>query len=82
MVNGRGKVFTWTTVRYPFMEEFKERLPFILALVEFDDAPGVRFTTDIVECDPDDVYIGMPVEPIFERVKDELVMPVFRPVKE
>ena len=80
-VGGQGKVFTWTTVRHPFLEEFKQRVPFILALVEFDDAPEVRFTTDIIECDPDDISIGMPVEPVFERVRDDLIMPVFRPAK-
>lgn len=80
-VSGKGTVFTWTTVKHPFAEEFKLRLPFILTLVTFDDGPGFRFVSNIVQCDPDEIYIGMPVEPVFEHVKDDLVLPVFRPVR-
>jgi uncharacterized OB-fold protein len=40
--------------------------PYVLAIVELGE--GTRMTTQVI-CEPDDVYIGMPVESVF-RVLD------------
>ena len=52
---------------------------YVIGLVEIDDQPGVRLTTNIVGCDPDDVRIGMRVEVVFEDHAPVFV-PLFRPV--
>ena len=52
-----------------------------MALVEFDEAPELYLTTDLVECRPEDIYIGMPLEVVFQRVNDRLTMPLFKPMK-
>jgi uncharacterized OB-fold protein len=51
----------------------------VIALVEIDEQPSVRLMTNIVDCDVDDVYIGMPVEVTFEH-NDDVWLPVFRPI--
>ena len=79
-IKGRGKVYTWTVVRHLFHSAFKNRLPLIVALVEFDDAPGIRLVTNIIRCKPEEVFVSMPVEVIFHMVNKELTMPVFQPV--
>jgi len=81
-VAGRGRIFTWTVVRYPFLQEFQSRLPYIVALVEFPDAPGVRLVTNIIEASPEETTIDALVEVVFHRVNDEIVLPLFRLVKE
>jgi len=53
--------------------------PYVIALVEIDEQPSVRLMTNIVECDPDDVHIGMAVEVTFEH-SDDVWLPLFRPV--
>jgi hypothetical protein len=35
--------------------------PYVPALVQIDDAPGVRLVTNIIDCPPSDVQIGMRV---------------------
>ena len=47
-VAGRGEVFSFTVVHHAFDEKSKGRLPYIVALVTFADAPGVRLITNIV----------------------------------
>lgn len=53
----------------------------IVALVEYEEAPQLFLATNLVECTPQDVYIGMPLEVVFQRVNDEVTMPLFRPLK-
>jgi uncharacterized OB-fold protein len=37
--------------------------------------------TRLVDCAPEDVHIGMPVEVTFLRETEEIALPVFRPRK-
>ncbi len=53
----------------------------ILGLLEFDDAPGLRLVNNIIECDPKDVYFGMPVEVVFHRINEEVTLPLFKPIR-
>ena len=53
----------------------------IVALVEFDEAPDLFLATNIVDCEPGDIYIDMPLEVVFQRVNDVVTMPLFKPVK-
>jgi len=76
-VRGRGSVFTFTINRHPFNPELP--LPYVIAIVELDEQEGLRFTTDLIECDVDAVHIGMPVEVVFEQA-GEAWIPLFRPI--
>ncbi|CAB4852820.1 unannotated protein [freshwater metagenome] len=53
----------------------------MLAYVELDDQPDVRLTTRLIDCAPEDVRVGMPVEVTFQAA-DDIWLPLFRPVKE
>ena len=48
-----------------------------MAYVELEE--GVRMLTNIVDCDPESVTIGMPVEVTFEDVTPEVSVPLFKP---
>jgi uncharacterized protein len=52
--------------------------PYIIGLVTIDEQDDVRLTTNLVDCEPDDVHIGMPVEVTFEE-SDDVWLPLFRP---
>jgi hypothetical protein len=56
---------------------FADRLPYVAALVEL--AEGPRLMTTLVDCDPADLRIGMPLEATFTPLDDELTATVFRP---
>jgi uncharacterized OB-fold protein len=78
-VSGRGSVFTFTVNRHPFNPVVP--VPYVIAIVELDEQAGLRFTTDLVECNVDEVYIGMPVEVTFEQTGEAWV-PLFRPARQ
>jgi uncharacterized OB-fold protein len=77
-VSGRGELFSFTSVQHAFDSKFTDRVPYTVGLVTFPDAPGVQFITNIVEAPAEDLRIGMPVEAVFDRADDGLVL--FQPV--
>jgi len=50
----------------------------VLALIDLQE--GVRMMTNVIECEPDAVEIGMPVEVAFEDLNESISLPQFRPV--
>jgi uncharacterized OB-fold protein len=81
-ITSQPKVYTWTCVRRPLSPLFAIRGPFIVALVEFDEIQDIHLVTNLVDCQPEEVYIGMPLEVVFQKVNDKLTMPLFRPIKD
>jgi uncharacterized OB-fold protein len=81
-ITSQPRVYTWTCVRRPLSPLFAIRGPHIVALVEFAEAPGIYLITNLVDCQPEEVHIGMPLEVVFQRVNDRLVMPLFKPAKD
>jgi uncharacterized OB-fold protein len=77
VASGRGEVAAYTINQHPWLPDFPP--PYIIALVEMAESPDVRFTTNIVDCDIEDVAVGMPVEVVFEHL-DDVWIPLFRPV--
>lgn len=63
-----GKVITYTIVYTP-PAGFKILKPYIIALVELDN--GAKLLSQITDCDPDEVFINMPVEAVFRRISSD-----------
>lgn len=79
-VSGRGTVFTYTVNYQPFNPGVP--VPYVIAIVELEEQTDLRIATNIVDCEPDSVRIGLPVEVRFERQDagdDSAYMPVFAP---
>lgn len=73
-------MFTYTVNHQPFNPAVA--LPYVIAIVELDEQPGLRIAANIVDCQPDSVHIGLRVAVRFERhdVNGETVLaPVFAP---
>ncbi|MSO92510.1 MAG: Zn-ribbon domain-containing OB-fold protein [Rhodospirillales bacterium] len=75
-LSGRGKVYSHSTVFRALSPAFQKDIPYIVAVVEL--AEGLRMMTQIVECAPEAVFVGMPVEVTFDHVSDEIALPKFR----
>ena len=75
--SGQGTVYTFTVNYRAPHPGFVDDIPFVTAIVELSE--GVRMMTNIVECDPEQVTIGMPVRVVFDKVTDEIALPKFRP---
>lgn len=77
-MSGNGEVYSFTIVRQAFDPAFVPEVPYVVALVELDEQPGLRMLANIVDIVPDAVDIGMRVEVTFEDRGDHVV-PQFRP---
>jgi uncharacterized OB-fold protein len=75
--SGRGTVYSFSINHRAPHPGFADNLPFVLAIVELEEGP--RMMTNIVECDPETVTIGMPVTVVFDDVTEEITLPKFRP---
>jgi len=78
VASGRGWVETFTVVHQAPYPSFEDRIPYVIALIELDE--GVRIMSNIVDCDPGEVEIGLPVAVTFEE-RDLVMIPMFTPVK-
>jgi uncharacterized OB-fold protein len=75
--SGRGTVHTFTVIRQNWAEPFRGLAPYVVAIVEL--AEGPRMMTNITDCDPDQVEIGMAVEAYGLAVEDGLGITFWRP---
>ena len=76
---GHGKIYTFTITYQNQAAGFRESLPYVMAYVELDE--GLKMLTNIVDCRPEEVKIGMPVEVVFEDVTPEVTLAKFRPAR-
>ncbi len=77
--SGRGKIYTFTVTNQNQAPGFRESLPYMMAYVELEE--GVKMLTNLVDCPPEQVKIGMPVEVVYEDVTPEVTLAKFRPAR-
>ena len=75
--SGKGTVYSFTVNHRAPHPGFAGITPFVTAIIAL--AEGPRMMTNIVDCDPENVTINMPVEVTFEDVSDDVTLPMFRP---
>ncbi len=75
---GRATPYTWSVVYVNDLPPFPDRLsPNVAAVVDLEEGP--RVMTNIVDCDPADLRIGMDLVVDFRSLTDDITAPVFRP---
>ncbi|MCX5882506.1 MAG: Zn-ribbon domain-containing OB-fold protein [Deltaproteobacteria bacterium] len=79
--SGKAKVYTFTTMLDMVEPKFMGDLPYVIAMVDLLEE-GIRMTTRIVNCKPENVAIGMHVEVVFQDVSEDCALPMFQPVEE
>lgn len=77
--SGKGKVFTFCIFHQAFHPAWQDDIPYNVAYVKLDE--GTLLITNIVDCPDEDIYIGMPVEVVFDDVTEEVTLPKFKPVR-
>lgn len=76
--SGRATLYTYSTVHRNDLPPFAGRVPYVAAVVALDEGP--RMMTNVVECEPDLLEVGMALEVTFRSVTDDVSVPVFRPL--
>src|SRR5439155_1582704 len=56
-VSGRGRVRTFTVNHQPWFPSLP--VPYVLAIVELEEQPGLQFLTRLVDCPADTVRAGL-----------------------
>jgi len=75
--SGRGTVYSFSVIHRAPSPAFAADVPYIVATVALEEGPHLM--TNVVNCAPDNVRIGMPVTVDFLDLGDE-ALPVFKPV--
>jgi len=75
-VSGCGRVYSFTVVRQAFDPSFQADVPYVVALIELDEQPGLRMLTNLLDVDPDAVEVGDRVHVVFET-RDGVQLPQF-----
>lgn len=78
-VQGVGEIWSWTVVRHAFDPSHADRLPYVVALVCFADAPGIRLVANIEGVSEEDLRIGLPVRLLVPADGRPMSRPVFGP---
>jgi uncharacterized OB-fold protein len=80
-VSGRATLYSWTSVRQAFHPYFVDKIPYVLAVVELVEEPGLRLTTNLPGLAEEQIRIGMDLEVFFSQVTDSLTLAMFRPTQ-
>jgi uncharacterized OB-fold protein len=75
--SGRGRLYSYTVVRRAMNPAFAAEVPYVFAIVELEEGP--RVTTNIVNCEPDEVRVDMPVRATYDNVTPEVALLKFEP---
>ncbi|GAA0964980.1 Zn-ribbon domain-containing OB-fold protein [Acrocarpospora macrocephala] len=60
-LDGAGTIYSFTWARHGFTPDLRDRVPYAIALVELDDAPGIRLIANILDAEEGQVAIGAKV---------------------
>ena len=77
--SGKGTIWTYTVTNQNQAAGFRDSLPYVMAWVDL--AEGLKMMTNIIDCPPEQVKIGMPVEVVYEDVTPEVTLAKFRPAR-
>ena len=66
---GTGRVESVVVVHQAIHPAYKDSVPYAVAVVSLDDAPGVNVIGNVVDRDPQDIEIGQRVQAVFEEVE-------------
>ncbi|MEH7177981.1 Zn-ribbon domain-containing OB-fold protein [Neobacillus vireti] len=75
--SGKGKVLSYTIVHRAISKAYKSEVPYVIALIDLDEGPTMM--SNVIQCDPQNVKVGMEVEVVFEDWSEEITIPKFRP---
>ena len=64
--SGKGTVFSYSVVRNA-PEGFELFTPYVIGLIQLEEGP--KLLCQIVDCNPEDMHIGMPVETVFRKLR-------------
>ena len=75
--SGRGVIYSYTIIHQNKSPDFMADVPYNVAIVQLEEGP--RMMSNIVDIDPADLRVDLPVTVVFDPVNDTISLPRFRP---
>jgi uncharacterized OB-fold protein len=75
-MSGKGHVYTYTHVRQAVHPSFQSANGHIYAIVQLDEGP--KIPSGISGCEPEEVYVDMPVSVVFDDITDDYTLVKFQ----
>ena len=75
--SGRGRLYSYTIVRVSALDEFREAVPYVYALIDLEE--GVRLASNVVDCPEELLHPDMPVKLAWVTRRGRR-LPVFTPL--
>ena len=76
--SGRGQVFSWTVMHGALHPGFAPDVLYAAVVIEL--AEGVRLVSHVLDLDPEQLRVGLPVAVVFDDVTPDVTLPKFRPL--
>lgn len=73
---GRGTIYSYVNFTTDRMAYPAMKVPYSVVLAEMEE--GVRLVANMIDCEPDEVEIGMPIEVVFDDIADDLTLFKFK----
>jgi uncharacterized OB-fold protein len=74
--SGKGFIYSWVNFVYANAAYPGIKVPYLVVVVEMLE--GVRMISNMYDATREDIYIGMPVEVVFDDIAEDLTLPKFR----
>jgi uncharacterized OB-fold protein len=78
-VSGKGRVYTFVIYHQLYHPAWKGDIPYNVSWIKLDEGP--LLLSNVIDCKNEDIYIGMPVEAVFDDVTEEVTLPKFKPLR-
>ena len=74
--SGKGHIYSWVNFVYQNAAYPGIKTPYLVVLVEMHE--GVRMIANMYDAAREEIYVGMPVEVVFDDIADDLTLPKFK----
>lgn len=78
-MSGRGTLYSYVIVHRATLPQWRESVPYNVALVALDDAPEIRLYGNVIDVDNTDLRVGQPLEVVFDDVTPDETLIRWRP---
>lgn len=76
----KATIYSYVVSYRPFLPGFQDELPLIIAQAELEKVPEVKIMCNVLECKPEDIQIGMPVQMVWQDIVEDRALPQWKPV--
>ena len=78
-LTGLGEIYTYTIVDRAILPGMADHLPYVPAVITLEGGGGVRLISNVVDAELAELAIGMPVQVVWDDLREGVAVPRFRP---